>query len=240
MSYFVKNLIDFLGPHKGLGLLIVDPNIFFDSRDEIRNAAKNSSADPFSRQFAKPSLDQVHPRGTGWRKMQLEARMLPQPLFNVRMGMSAVVVEDQMKIPGSGHFSIERPQKFQELLVTMTRITRPNHCSIQHVQGGKKARRSVAFVIVGHRPASAFFHRQSGLGPVQGLDLRLLVDAQNQGFIRGIQVETDHIREFFHEMFVFRHLEGLHTMRLKAVSLPHPSHSRMADANLLASVRVLQ
>ena len=61
MTDFFKDLGDFLGPNERLGLLVVNPNIFLDGSDQVRNAVKNSSSYLFSRQFTEPSFDQVQP-----------------------------------------------------------------------------------------------------------------------------------------------------------------------------------
>lgn len=38
-------------------------------------------------------------------------------------------------------------------------------------------------------------HRQHGLGPVQGMDLRLLVHTQDQGLLRRVEVEAHHVTD---------------------------------------------
>ncbi len=64
---------------------------------------------------------------------------------------------------------------------------------------------------------------------VEGLDLALFVDAQDQGAIRRRQTETHDIAHFVDEQRVARQLERLAPMRLQA-----------ERANSFASVRVLQ
>ena len=36
--------------------------------------------------------------------------------------------------------------------------------------------------------------RQAGLGPLQDLALRLLIAAQDQGFLRRVEIKADHVR----------------------------------------------
>ena len=52
-------------------------------------------------------------------------------------------------------------------------------------------------------------HRQEGLGTVQGLDLALFVDTENQGTIRRRQIQTDDVADLLHEEGIARQLEGL-------------------------------
>ena len=65
--------------------------------------------------------------------------------------------------------------------------------ALQHVERGEQRRRAVALVVVRHRPAAAALHRQSGLGAVERLDLRFLVDRQHQRVLRRIDIEADDI-----------------------------------------------
>jgi len=115
--------------------------------------------------------------------------------------------------------------------MAMARVTRSDHRAVQHIEGGKKASDSVPLVVMRHRPATSFFHRQSRLGPIQGLNLRLLVNAQNHGFIRGIQVEADHVRQLLDEALVLRQFERLDLMRLQSMGLPDSGDGGMADAD---------
>lgn len=211
----------------------MNTDIFFDRPDQVCCARECAPANPFPGQFGKPSFDHVQPGRTRRCEVEMKTRMLGQPLFDDRMRVCPIVVQDQMKIAAAGSRAINRLKELQELLMAMTRITGANHRPVQHVQGGEKARRSIPLVVVGHRPAAPLLHRQTRLRSIQGLDLRFFVDAQNQGFIRGIQIETDNIRQLFYEVFVRRQLEALDAMRLQSVSLPNSGHRRMADSDRL-------
>jgi hypothetical protein len=230
MGDFRKNLINLLHPDEGLRFPIMNTDIFLDRPDQIRCARECAPANPFPGQFGKPPFDHVQPGRTRRDEVEMKPRVLGQPLCDDRMSVRPIVIQDQMKVASAGSRPVDRLEELQELLMAMTRITGANHRPVQHVQGGKKARRSIPLVVVGHRPAASLFHRQSRLRPIQGLNLRFFVDAQNQGFIRGIQIEADHIRQLFHEVFVRRQLECFDAMRLQSVSLPNASHRGMADA----------
>ena len=45
-------------------------------------------------------------------------------------------------------------------------------------------------------------HRQQRLGPIQGLDLTLLVHTQHQSAVRRIQIQPDDIADFLDEQQV--------------------------------------
>ena len=78
----------------GLALSAV---VVFDGRDQFLHAAKNAAAKALLRQLAEPALDEVEPRGTGGREVQLEARVGGQPLANRFMLVGSVVVQDDVQ-----------------------------------------------------------------------------------------------------------------------------------------------
>jgi hypothetical protein len=92
--------------------------------------------------------------------------MFLKPVLDVRMGMRAIVVKDQMQIQAARRLAVDPTQKLQELLVPVTRVTGPDHRPFQDIQRREQRGRPMAFVVMGYRPAAAFFHRQSGLSPV--------------------------------------------------------------------------
>jgi len=233
MADFRKDLVDLFHPDEGFRFLIMNLDIFANRPDQFRNAGECPPANPFPCQFSEPSFDHVQPGRTRRREMEMKTRVFGQPLFDDRVGMRSVIIQDQMKITAAGSRPIDHLKELQELLVAMARIAGSDNRAIQHVQGGKKTSRSVPFVVMRHRSAASLFHGQSRLSSIQGLDLRFFVDAQNQGFIRGIQIESDHIGQFFNKVFILRQLERFNAMRLQSVGLPDTGHRGMADSNRL-------
>jgi len=233
MADFRENVINLLHPDEGLRFPIIYADIFVNRPDQFRNACECPPTNPFPGQLGEPAFDHVQPGRTRRRKMEMKTRMLGQPLFYDRVGMRPIVVQDQVKMAAPGSRPIDRLQELQELLMAMARIAGADNRSIQHVQSGEKTRRSIPFAVVRHRSATSLFHGQPRLRSIQGLDLRFFVDAQNQGFIRGIQIEPDHIGQLFNEVFVRRQLERFDAMRLQSVGLPDAGHRGMADSNRL-------
>jgi hypothetical protein len=99
----------------------------------------------------------------------------------------------------------------------------------------------MALVIVGHRGAAPLLHRQTGLGPVkrpcscqgQALDLRFLVDAEDHGMGRRIDVEADDLPELVGELRVVGDLEGAHPVRLQPLPGPDAPHRGGTDPHRL-------
>ena len=84
-----------------------------------------------------------------------------------------------------------------------------------------------------HRPAATGLHRQAGLGAVERLDLRFLIDRQHQRVLRRVQVEADDVLHLGGELRIVRQLEGPDPVRLQAVRRPDPLHAAMADPGRL-------
>jgi hypothetical protein len=64
-----------------------------------------------------------------------------------------------------------------------------------HVEGGEEAGDAVADVVAGAPLRRSGHHRQHRLGPVEGLDLGLLVDAEHDRLVRGVEVEADDVAD---------------------------------------------
>jgi len=113
--------------------------------------------------------------------------------------------------------------------MTMFRLALANDTSIECVHRGKQRRHTMALVIMRHRLSATSLQRQARLGPVKRLDLGLLVATEDQGVLRGIEIQADDGLEFLGKALVVRHLEALYPMRLEAVRLPDAPHARFTD-----------
>ena len=68
------------------------------------------------------------------------------------------------------------------------------------------------------------------MGPVQGLDLRLLVDAQHHGVVGGMEVKSHDISDLLDEEGVVGELERARQMRLDAKEREPALHGGLGDA----------
>jgi hypothetical protein len=68
----------------------------------------------------------------------------------------------------------------------------------------------MAFIVVGHGAGASLLERQARLGAVERLDLRFLINRQNQGFVRRIKVEADDVLNLLDKALV----SGEGTVRL--------------------------
>ena len=143
--------------------------------------------------------------------------------------MGPIVVHDEMEIEAGLSFDVDLLEKPDKLLMPMARQAISNDPTVEQAEGSKKRRRAMTDVIMGHGSAPAFLQRQSRLGSVQSLDLAFLVQTQNQGLVRGIQVQSHHVAQLFDEVLVAAELEGADQVGLQVVLFPDSADGRFAD-----------
>ncbi len=220
MPDLLQNLLGFLGPNKGFGVLVVKLDVLFDGSHQFRHALEHASSDSLAGQFAEETFHQVQPGRTRGREMKVEPGMLGQPLLHIGVIVRPIVVQDHVDVQALRNLAVNLAQELQKLHVPVARVARPDHFTLEYIQGREKAGSAVAFVVVGHRPAAPPLQWQSGLRPVQRLNLRLLVHAQHHRFVRRVQVYPNHVRQFFDESLVLGEFERLDTVGLQAVGVP--------------------
>jgi len=86
---------------------------------------------------------------------------------------------------------------------------------------------------VRHRARATGRERQARLRTIQGLDLTFLVEGEDDGMFRGIQVQPQYVPQLLHEPGVGRDLEIVDPVRREAMGMPDPRHVALAHAHLL-------
>ena len=109
------------------------------------------------------------------------------------MLVRAVVVHDQMQGDLSGEFLVQSSEKPEELLVPMPLMALSDDATAQNFQGREQSGGAVAFVIMRHRPATAFLQGQAGLRTIQRLNLALLIHTQHDRLLRWIQIQAHYV-----------------------------------------------
>ena len=155
-----------------------------------------------------------------------------EPSANARVLVGPVVVADEVELSAAVS-AVEGREEVDELEMRMLREAATVNSSARHLQRGEQAGGAVAFVVMSHARRQAWAQRQHRLSPIQGLDLRLLVHAQDQGALRRVQVQADDVGHLGLELGVGTELERRGSMRLQIVRLPDAMHARGADAHLL-------
>ncbi len=84
---------------------------------------------------------------------------------------------------------IDLPEEAQVLLVAMAALALSDHGAGRQVQSRKQSGGAMANVVVGHTFHIAQAHGRKRLGTFQGLNLALLIDAQDHRFVRRVQIQ---------------------------------------------------
>jgi hypothetical protein len=139
--------------------------------------------------------------------MHVETGMECEPGANLGMLVRGVVIDDEMEVEFGGHAGVQVAQEVEELLVPVARLAFGKHGTGGDVEHGKQDGGAVTNIIMSHAFHIAQPHRQHRLGTVEGLDLALLIDAQDQSMIGRVQVETDNVTDLFDEEGIGREFE---------------------------------
>ena len=107
--------------------------------------------------------------------------------------MGAVVVQNQMHVELGRNVGLNGTQKRQELFAAMAPMQLADDPTGRQIQGRKQARRAVTLVVMGASLRDSRRQRQQRLGPIQGLNLALLVHAQHHRFGGRIQVQPNDV-----------------------------------------------
>ena len=197
-----EDLAGRLGPDEWFGICIVLFQVFHDGTFELLDTFEDAAANTFSGDLGKEPLDHVEPGSRGRCEVQMEAGMGFEPALYGRSLMRGIVVNDEMEIETSGCLLVDQSEKAQELAMSMARHASPDNFAVQHIQRREQGGGAVALVIVGHGTGTPLLHGQSRLSAVEGLDLALFVDAENQRPIGWIEVEPDHVLYLGREVLV--------------------------------------
>ena len=113
-----------------------------------------------------------------------------------------------MDDPAGADGALDSVEKLDELLVGVARHAAADHGAVEDIEGSEQGGGAVALVVMGHGAAFAGLQRQAGLGAVERLDLRFLVDRDNHGMDWRVHVEPDDILNLLGEGGIGGPLEG--------------------------------
>jgi hypothetical protein len=105
----------------------------------------------------------------------------------------------------------------------------PDDGAVEYVERGKQRRGSVPLVVMRHGSTAPLLHGQPGLGTVEGLDLALLVERQDDGVRGRLDIKADDISELSSELGIGGELELPYPVRLQSMRAPDALHRGDAD-----------
>jgi hypothetical protein len=179
---------------------------------------------------AVAALHLVEPGGVGGCVVDVEAGPLGQPGTNFDVLVGAVVVDDQVDVEILRDGLLDLAEEAEELLVPVARPALGQHLPRGHVERREQGCGAVTDGVVGDALDLPQTHGQQRLTPVQSLDLRLLIDAEDDRLVGRVEVEADEVPNFFHENRIRR--------VLIAVRLPRSGGPSAGGAELRRSAAI--
>ena len=122
--------------------------------------------------------------------MEHPARMALEPLDDLGLLVGGIVVEHGMDHLAWRDDPLDGVEEADQLLMAVALHAAADDGAVENVQCCKQGGGAVALIVVGDGGAAAGLERQPGLGSIEGLDLRLLVDRQHHGMGRRVHVEA--------------------------------------------------
>lgn len=101
------------------------------------------------------------------------------------------------------------------------------------VVGREQVGRAVPAVVMRPLVRDPGPEREDRRGPVQGLDLRLLIDTEDDGPLRRVQVQPEDVADLGFQFRVGGELERMSLPRLQAPAPPQPRDRREADPQMI-------
>ena len=155
MRGLLQTVVDGLGPHERLVVLVLEPNELVDRRPQLRHAVEDAS--PHARALTEPPRDEVQSRGTRRRTVQMQSWRSRHPLLDMGVVVRPAIVQDQVAGLPWRHVSVDDVQELQPLLVAMARITGADHGAVEHSARREQAGGAVGLVVMRQGAASPFF-----------------------------------------------------------------------------------
>ncbi len=196
-------------------------NVSHDSVGQLTYTFERTTTNLLVGDVAKPPLNKIQPRTARRDEVHVEPRMPLQPCFDPGMFVRVVVIHDQVQVHGRRRLFVHKLEKLDPLLMAMTRHARSNQLTLRQFQRCKQRRGPIALVIMRHRTAPALLERKARLRAIQGLNLALLVAAQNERMVRRIEIQPDNIHQFVDEVGVAAEFESSDMGRFQIMRLPY-------------------
>ncbi len=195
-------------------------DVVLDMLYELDQGAEGSAADGLPGDDAEPGFDLVDPRASFRSEVKLHVRMFAEPFVDLSVVVGFQVVEDDVDLC-VGRVGLDQPvHEPQEFFGALSAEGLPHDFTIEHVQSCEQVRRAVAHIVMGALLGLAEADRQQRLGPVQRLDLGLLVKAQHHSALGRVQVQANDIDHLGGELRVGGRLERSLPMRFQPMLAP--------------------
>ena len=139
-------------------------------------------------QDPEPPLDLIEPGRIGGREVQVKAGVTHQPRAGLGMLVRTVVINHEMHFEFGRDIGIDLLQEAKELLMSVPCPALGQDPAVGDIESGEQGRGAMALVVVRETVGIAETHRQHWLRSFQRLNFALLIDAEDHGMVRRIEV----------------------------------------------------
>ena len=197
LTHFLDDLLGGLVPDKGLGVVVPVLGPRLDRFGELRHGVEHATTVPTFGELFEPPLDEVAPRRRRRGEVQMPAGTLRigEPVGDWWGLVGREAVEHDVELKVFWHVEVDELEEPQHVGGLVTLLAVAEDLAGADVHGREQIGRPVALLVVGHGAGPSSLERQARLGPVERLDLGLLVEAEDDGPLGRAHVEPDDVDE---------------------------------------------
>ena len=129
--------------------------------------------------------------------------MAGEPSLHDRRLVRRQVIQHHMDLEGLVNLRVDFAEELDEVDASVLLLAASDDVPSGDVQGGKEIERPVAEIVAGPALRLADVHRQDGLGPLECLNLRCLVEGEDSRVLRRIHVQTYDVAYLLDELRIW-------------------------------------
>ena len=180
------------GPDEGNGTAVVAGDEVIDVVPELVDIGEAGAGEGAALEDGEPDLDLVEPGAVGRGEMEADVWVAGEPAFALGLVGRKIVEDDVDLLAWIG--GDDAVHEIEELDAPATLVVAGSDVAAEHVERGKQGRGAVALVVVAaaaERPSVG--QLEIALGALQRLDVRLLVDRNDQRTLGRVEIEPDNL-----------------------------------------------
>ena len=199
--------------------------------DSIANLLWGSETGTFERfaaEDAEPNFNLIEPGGVSWRVVKAHGFVAGQPAVVPRF-MGVEIIQDHVDLL-VGIVGNDFVHKIKKLPTTTAFVVPSFDLSCGHIQGDEQGGGSVSFIaVVEAGEGFAVGKPEPALGPLQRLDLGLLLHTEHHGIVRGLQIEANDVCRLRRKFGIRTYTPRPPTLQLDAMPPEHPPDLMFGD-----------
>ena len=176
------------------------PDVAHELAGEVGNGGEDATSNDVPLDLRKPYLDLIEPRRVGGSEVKVDSRVLSEELAHQSTLVGRKVVEDYVDLLAAPLGFDQLTQESNQLLAGVPSDRLAQDRPTTSVQGREERERAVPVVLEAMPLGTPRRQGQNGVQPVEGLDVRLLVQAEDSGVLRRVEVQPDDVRGFAFEI----------------------------------------